>query len=357
MKKNILFSVIIPVYKVPYDLLHRSIRSIIGQKYRNLDIIIIDDGSPDECPKICDEYAAKDSRIRVIHQKNGGLSVVRNIGVEAAHGEWVSFVDGDDWIEPNTYSEVVRMIKEQDEKVDIVTWDCMADFGDNPKRNYFFGKDCRQRILTDRMEMIDTMLPLFHTTSFRYAIFDVTWARVYRRSMLIDNDIWNIPGLKRAQDLLFGLEVFEHAKGLYYENQPLYHYVLNPEAASRKFDKQIVHKMTEFGKALRLYVEKYHGGDASFLQRMYVKIMPKIVECFSQYYIPYSNTAGVRNTLKIIRKELELPLFREAVEKMDGSRNIGKMKVFQWLLHHRMYFLLFYVCKLQTERKSKWMKE
>lgn len=357
MEEGVLFSVVIPVYKVPYDLLHRSIRSVLGQKYKNLDIIIVNDGSPDDCPKICDEYAAHDSRIKVVHQENGGLSVVRNVGVKAARGEWVSFVDGDDWIEPNTYSEAARMIKEHGMEADVIAWDCMADFGDNPKRNHFFGMDCTKRLFSNKLEMIDTMMPRYHTASFRYAIFDVTWARVYRRSMLIDKNVWNIPGLRRAQDLIFGLEVFEYAKGLYYENLPLYHYVLNPEAASRKFDKQIVSKMTDFCKALQSYVKKYHSDDADFLQRMYVKIMPKIVECFSQYYIPYSQTVGVKNTLGIIRKELENPYFRSAVENMDGSGNTAKMKIFQWLLRHRMYLLLFYICKLQTERKNKWMRK
>lgn len=357
MEENILFSVIIPVYKVPYALLHRSIKSVLSQTYKNLDIIIVDDGSPDECPQICDECAAHDSRVRVIHQENGGLSVVRNVGVKAARGEWVSFVDGDDWIEPNTYSEAARMIKEHGMEADVIAWDCMADFGNNPKRNHFFGMDCTKRLFSNKLDMIDTMMPLYHTASFRYAIFDVTWARIYRRCMLVDNNVWNIPGLRRAQDLIFGLEVFEYAKGLYYENLPLYHYVLNSEAASRKFDKQIVSKMTDFCKALRMYVEKYHSGDTDFLQRMYVKVMPKIVECFSQYYIPYSQTIGVKSTLRIIRKELENPYFRSAVENMDGSGNTVKMKVFQWLLRHRMYLLLFYICKLQTERKNKWMRK
>lgn len=357
MEENVLFSVIIPVYKVPYDLLHRSIKSVIGQKYKNLDIIIVDDGSPDECPKICDEYASHDPRIRVIHQTNSGLSVVRNVGVKAAHGEWVSFVDGDDWIESDTYSEAARMIHEHGMEADVIAWDCMADFGDNPKRNCFFGMDCTRLLLSNKLDMIDTMMPRYHTATFRYAIFDVTWARVYRRSMLIDNNVWNVPGLRRAQDLIFGLEVFEYAKGLYYENLPLYHYVLNPEAASRKFDCKIVDKMTDFCKALHTYVNKYHYGDTDFCQRMYVKIMPKIVECFSQYYIPYSYTVGIRNTLKIIRKELETPLFREAVESIDGSGNIRKMRVFQWLLRHRLYLLLFFACKIQTDRKNKWMRK
>ena len=121
--EKILFSIIVPVYKVPVNLLYRCINSIIEQTYKNLDIILVDDGSPDECPKILDDYARKDHRIRVIHQQNGGLSVVRNVGVKASKGEWISFVDGDDWIETNTYEEAYRMVGLYDKKADVIAWD------------------------------------------------------------------------------------------------------------------------------------------------------------------------------------------------------------------------------------------
>lgn len=355
--RDILFSIVVPVYKVPYDLLHRSIRSVINQTYRNLDIILVDDGSPDYSPRILDEYANMDPRVRVIHQENSGLSVVRNVGVNASIGEWVSFVDGDDYIEPNTYEEAARMVQRQGNNADVIAWDCIADFGDNPKLNFFFGEDCTSRLWTNKEEMIGTMLPVKHTTSFRYAIFDVTWARIYRRSLLVDNHIQNIPGLKRAQDLIFGLEVFEYAKGLYYESHHLYHYVLNDDAASRKYDPHIVEKMTQFGNALHDYVDKYHPGDHSFLQRMYVKMMPKIVECFSQYYVPYSKVNGIRKTLAIARKELEAPIFREAVENIELEGNNWKVRVFAELLRHRLYILLFFICKLQTTAKIKFLKK
>lgn len=97
-----LISVIVPVYKVePY--LRKCLDSIIGQTYRNLEIILVDDGSPDNCGAICDEYAAQDKRIRVIHQENGGVSAARNTGLAAATGEWIGWVDSDDWIEPDMY--------------------------------------------------------------------------------------------------------------------------------------------------------------------------------------------------------------------------------------------------------------
>jgi len=102
-----LISVIVPVYKVePY--LRKCLDSIVGQTYTNLEILLVDDGSPDRCGAICDEYAARDPRIKVIHQENGGLSAARNAALDAAKGEWLGFVDSDDWIEPDMYAVLLE---------------------------------------------------------------------------------------------------------------------------------------------------------------------------------------------------------------------------------------------------------
>jgi glycosyltransferase involved in cell wall biosynthesis len=98
-KNNPLISVIIPVYKVE-KYINRCIDSVINQTYTNLEIILVDDGSPDNCGKICDEYAQKDSRVVVIHKENGGLSDARNYGIDVARGEYIMFVDSDDWVHP-----------------------------------------------------------------------------------------------------------------------------------------------------------------------------------------------------------------------------------------------------------------
>ena len=97
---NELVSVIVPVYKVePY--LDRCVASILAQTYPNLEVILVDDGSPDNCPALCDAWAQRDARIRVIHKKNGGLSDARNVGLDAASGAYISFVDSDDYIAEN----------------------------------------------------------------------------------------------------------------------------------------------------------------------------------------------------------------------------------------------------------------
>ncbi len=106
-----LISIIVPVYKVE-EYIEKCIDSLLCQTYRNIEIVLVDDGSPDRCPQICDKYAQKDRRIKVIHQKNGGLSVARNSGIEASNGNYIMFVDSDDYVEDiyveQLYKEIVK---------------------------------------------------------------------------------------------------------------------------------------------------------------------------------------------------------------------------------------------------------
>ena len=116
-----LVSIIVPIYKVePY--LHRCLDSIVNQSYTNLEIILVDDGSPDTCPQICDEYATKDNRIVDIHKNNGGLSDARNVGLDISKGEYITFVDSDDWIDKQYVETLLTLITT--ENSDIV-------FGEN----------------------------------------------------------------------------------------------------------------------------------------------------------------------------------------------------------------------------------
>ena len=111
-----LISVIVPVYKVePY--LDKCISSIVNQTYKNLEIILVDDGSPDSCPTMCNAWAEKDSRIRVIHKTNGGLSDARNAGMTVATGELMAFVDSDDWIVPDMYEYLYQRLTEDNSDI------------------------------------------------------------------------------------------------------------------------------------------------------------------------------------------------------------------------------------------------
>ena len=113
-----LISVIVPIYGIERYVGY-CIESIIKQTYPNLEIILVDDGSPDRCPQLCDLYASKDKRIKVIHKKNGGLVTARKAGVLAAHGDYIGFVDGDDWIGPGFYQSLLSNITASDADIAV----------------------------------------------------------------------------------------------------------------------------------------------------------------------------------------------------------------------------------------------
>ena len=104
-----LISIIVPVYRTE-KYLDRCVESIVNQTYKNLEIILVDDGSPDDCPKMCDEWAKKDKRIKVIHKENGGVSSARNIGIKSAKGKYIGFVDSDDYIEKEMYESLIDVL-------------------------------------------------------------------------------------------------------------------------------------------------------------------------------------------------------------------------------------------------------
>lgn len=116
MEKTPLISVIVPVYKVE-AFLPRCVDSLLAQTYANLEIILVDDGSPDNCGVICDDFSQKDSRVCCIHKENGGLSSARNAGLEIARGEYIAFLDSDDWIEPEAYETMLGLARKYDVKM------------------------------------------------------------------------------------------------------------------------------------------------------------------------------------------------------------------------------------------------
>lgn len=120
-----MISIIVPIYKVE-KYLDACVTSLIKQTYRDLEIILVDDGSPDRCPQMCDAWARKDSRIKVVHKKNGGLSSARNAGLKVAMGEYIGFVDSDDYVDATMYEDLMRVMK-LDERIMVVSSPIVRD--------------------------------------------------------------------------------------------------------------------------------------------------------------------------------------------------------------------------------------
>lgn len=170
-----LISVIVPIYKVE-EYLHACVDSILEQTYVNLEVILVDDGSPDLCGQICDEYSRKDLRIKVIHKKNGGLSDARNAGLDIAQGEYIYFVDSDDIIHPELLEKLFILIKKYGADISICRYQIFND-GDSPK--IILGQHGNVECFSD-FEMLDNLYnPKYAPANI------VAWNKLYRRS------IWN----------------------------------------------------------------------------------------------------------------------------------------------------------------------
>jgi glycosyltransferase involved in cell wall biosynthesis len=195
-----LISVIVPVYKVE-AYLNKCIDSIINQTYKNLEIILVDDGSPDNCGTICDEYAKIDNRIKVIHKTNGGLSDARNAGLNIATGDWITFVDSDDWIDYNLYS----LLLEHSIHEDLIVFDVRHIFQNSkcvePDKHKGFS-------ITIDDNNIQSLLDLLISSKLGY-----TCNKLFKRTKIGNLIFQNIPF---REDLIFILKYLENIHTLKY---------------------------------------------------------------------------------------------------------------------------------------------
>lgn len=171
MESASLITVIVPVYKVE-AYLDRCVQSIVDQSYQKLEVILVDDGSPDKCPALCDAWAERDPRIRVIHKENGGLSDARNVGLATATGEYVSFIDSDDWIAPEMLERLVKALERDDSDIAACAVDMVWEDG-RPNEALTVRKDC----VLDRNE---AQRALLHETLLKQPV----WYKLYRREII-----------------------------------------------------------------------------------------------------------------------------------------------------------------------------
>ncbi len=230
-------SVVIPVYNVE-AYLPRCVDSVLSQTLTDLEIILVDDGSPDGSPAICDAYAEKDSRIRVIHKENGGLASARNAGMEIAAGRYLFFLDSDDWLEPDGLESLVKVAKEY--KVDFVRyrairtgWPGMAE--NTPCRV----EDVRELTegLYDRERIQKEIYPrLLVTSQLTMGAIVGAWGSLYDLDFLRRNDLMFYEEVKFSEDLVFSARVARAAKSFYFVDTPgVYHYFYNPNSISKSF--------------------------------------------------------------------------------------------------------------------------
>lgn len=211
-----LVSIIVPIYKVE-SYLRRCLDSIVNQTYTNLEIILVDDGSPDACPQICDEYAAKDKRIMVIHKENGGLSDARNAGLDTCKGNYISFVDSDDWVTKNYIECLLNIAISEDADITIgnhfFAYKGHIDKATPFKSSAYSQKEAINQIITQQ------------TLSW-----GASWGKIYKKRIF---DNYKFPIGKVHEDDYTSYKFVYEAKKIFCINQYLYYYFQRDNSISK----------------------------------------------------------------------------------------------------------------------------
>lgn len=205
-----LISIIVPIYNVE-KYLNRCIESIVNQTYKNLEIILVDDGSPDNCPQICDQWKEKDNRIKVIHKENGGLSDARNVGLDITQGEYIAFVDSDDYIHVKMYETLITVLLEKD--CDIVQCDFskVAD-----------GQQVNNELLEYKVKEYNVKEALYSLIN-ENPLKQVVWNKLYKKYIF---DTLRFEVGKLNEDDFFTYQAFDKCKKICSINVSLYYYLV-----------------------------------------------------------------------------------------------------------------------------------
>lgn len=204
-----LATIIVPVYKVE-KYLHRCVDSILDQTYKNIEVILVDDGSPDKCGEICDEYCKHDNRVKVIHKKNGGLSEARNLGLTQASGEYIFFVDSDDWVDCDYCSSAIRDLVREEADAVIFGYSRVDEDGNLV--------DISTALQAKKLSTEEAMQGLVDGTIANYA-----WNKVYKRRLFSEI---KFPVGRLWEDVGTTYRVFDRCESLYLSNRVTYNYLV-----------------------------------------------------------------------------------------------------------------------------------
>lgn len=329
-----LISVIIPVWNGDNNYLEKCIQSIINQTYANIEIILVDDGSNNGNAKICDEYSKKDNRIIVIHQENQGVSMARNNGIKVANGEWITFVDADDYIEPDFCKRMLSAI----ENTNAQCVQCAYNRVYNDKIEKIKKE---QNFLINREQFIEGIL-------YVQSGFGFCHMKLWKTSIIKENNIQFNSKLKVSEDAMFCLEMSKHIENVYFLNELLYNYRFNSESVVRKYDENYVEKYFKAIKTVKEYVQNNY--DNKYKKEVYNYISYHILLILINYcFHPKNENKGI----KIVKEICHIPEFEEAILycTYDGFSLTRKIALFT--LKHKLYILSKMIANIRQHQFKK----
>lgn len=326
-------SVIVPIYNTePY--LRQCLDSVVNQTYSNLEIILIDDGSPDSCGSICEEYANKDSRIVVIHKENRGLSAAWNDGMRTATGDWIAFVDSDDWLDTD-YFENIMMNAESIglSDADVVIAGGRIDEKEKPEvvRNFTYPTIfCTE----DEKESLKIRIHVSIKTPAgdRLAVLGYPWDKLFRVEFIKECGLWYDESMRGCADMLFDYQAFDCARKVIGCDYYGYHYRYVTNGVSKKYSPYRPIMFHVYIEKLYEYIYAHGGTSGQIIGAIDTATLYYILSSLRLYFFHPQNQDSYREIAEKIRKMKEMPRYASAIHARINRYMSLKIRVFKMAL-------------------------
>lgn len=353
-KQNPYISIVVPIYHIPERYLRKCIESLREQTLREIEIILINDGSTSQNAQICDEYAKKEPKIVVIHQENQGVSVARNEGIKIAKGEWISFVDPDDWVEPDMMAKLYEMVRKND-SIDIAICSSYANYQDHEIKNSFYPK---QGILTDqdKEELVLQIIGKGSQKGYpKESSIAVPWAKLYRKELLRQKNLQFVPEMKKSQDAVFNLYAIEEANQIIYEEKYLYHYRKEENSITNRYDPHMVDYYRKILQEFERFIMLYEKGKKAQEALTYRRITMIKMLSYQYFFHPKNQQNKQRKKEEFLRYCQE-EYNQKAIQKAKYQESNLYDKLILFCLKHHLTEGIS--CLMQSKRQiKKWQKK
>lgn len=342
MKKPII-SIVVPIYKVPEDYLKKCVYSLINQNVKNVEIILVDDGSPDNCGIVCDELSKVDSRIKVIHKENGGLCSARNAGVKIAKGKWLAFVDGDDFIDPETYE---YLLENSDDTYDVLFFGYIKDYP-----TYSIKKDGSRYFEDNKTYKTKEEISYIQKMILNYdGNMAMVVTKLTRLDFIKENNIYHIDELKQgAEGIEYNIRLFANAHKCKYFNKCFYHYIYNNESITTVHNENN-HKMVI--NCFKQIKKEINNKDLDLMSWFYSRLCHVILTTAISGYFSPSNKEKYSIKKKKYKQYLKNDLILETLNFKGNIHLSTTKKITLFLIRIKAFFAVSVISKIRVTQKS-----
>lgn len=329
-------SVIVPVYKVPLKYLRECFASLLAQTMQECEFIVVSDGAPNAECSICEEYAAKDPRFKFFRREHAGVSATRNFGISQAQGEYITFVDSDDWISKDILSSAYKITETN--VCDIVFWNCVLS---SQKRSLAIKYDVLNGEKLSKNHILDIIENLFFTRDRKYSLFIYPVCKLYR-SNLIKNILFN-EKLQIGEDRIFNLQILRKELNIYYLNHDAYFYRQNEKSATKQYRENAFDVLCQYIKQMEILAH------AKYTSELSNEILCKFDESLGTDFFHKNNPYTFHQNIKRIKEIFFSEKFQLSIKKCNLSKLNFFHKIAHFFISHRIFlwiYIRFFIKKI-----------